>query len=258
MKSRWGAVILVAGLTACTRQPPPAESHYVPSAVPTQSAAAQAPDEPSSPTFASFIDNFDRPDTPLGLGEGWDMRSAPSNGYPLPPAADGFIKDNYFGYAGKDDVHAIREFRGELKTVGGVGRFRVTGLGGLTMFSMGISAADDLSANVVGFVSSRSFWALKIRAANGVDQTVATDKYNLPLEPDHDYQFELSTNGTTATIKGPGLDVTKNLSAAIPPGVFGYWRLFPTRAPLGDFFDFKTVWAVEDGQPVFPVPGTAP
>lgn len=258
MKNRWGVLLLVVALAACTPQPPAAESHYVPETPSTQGAGGQAADSPSSPTYASFIDNFDRPDTPLGLGEGWDMRSAPANGYPLPQATDGFIKDNYFCYAGKDDVHAIRGFRETLKTVGAVGRFRVTGLGGLTMFSMGTSAADDLSANVVSFVSSRTFWALKVRTANGVDQTVATDRYNFSLEPNRDYQFELRTNGTTATIKGPGLDVTKNLSAEIQPGTFGYWRLFPTRVPLGDYFDLKTVWAEEDDQPVFPVPGTAP
>lgn len=256
MKSTWGAVVLVAALTACTPHPPAAESHYVPESTAAQSAAAQASAAPSSPAFASFVDNFDRPDTALGLGDGWDMRSAPANGYPLPPATDGFIKDNYFTYAGKDDVHAIRAFRGTLKSVGAVGRFRTPGLGGLTLFSMGTAATSDLSVNVVSFISSRTFWVLKMRAANGDDQTVTQGKYAFPLEPNHDYQFELSTDGATATIKGPGLEVTKNLITPIPPGLFGYWRLFPTRAPLGDYFDFKTVWAVEDGQELLPVDGS--
>ncbi|MEN4450259.1 hypothetical protein [Mycobacterium sp. SM3041] len=238
---------LVAGLAACARQPPPPQSHYVPDATPTQAAVVQAPDSPGSPQVASFVDNFDRPDTDFGLGEGWELRGVPSTGFVLPTTKDGFIKGNYFTYGGTDDVLAIRTLRGTLKSIGAVGRFRMVGLGGLTIFTMGTSGDSDLSANNVSFVSSRTYWALKVRATDGVDKTVAQGQYAVPLELDRDYRFELDTDGVTATVKGTGLAVTKPLPTQITPGSVGCWGLVRSRSPLGQFFDVKTVWAVEDG-----------
>ena len=90
---RWSvAAVLVICLVSC-HKPPAYESHYVP---PTSPPPLAVPSPAPSVTLprASFVDNFDRPDTVLGLGEGWDMRGPDADyGLPVPAATDGFISN---------------------------------------------------------------------------------------------------------------------------------------------------------------------
>jgi hypothetical protein len=71
---------------------------------------------------------------------------------------------------------------------------------------------------------------------------------------DHDYQFEMEATDNTVTVRVPGSEVTKNAAIADLLGDRAFWQEYAKPMPAGVVFDFDTVWAAEDGQPLFPVP----
>jgi hypothetical protein len=254
--------VLLMLLTSCDREPPPYASKYVEpttsDVVPTSLAPqAEAAAQPVIPPQASFFDNFDRPDTQLGLGEGWDLRGNPdTNSFPLPAATDGFIKDGRFTYNGINPVYAVRQFEGSVRSVGTVGRFREVGSSyAQTAFSMSIVPNDQILTDMLTFVATRSGWNVKIRRANGPFDEVAQGDFSPALELDRDYQFELRATDSTVTVQVPGSEeVTKDVSTAGLLGNRASFQEHPVRTPTGDVFDFNTVWATEDGKPLVAVP----
>jgi hypothetical protein len=255
------AAVLLILLTSCTSAPPPYVSHYV---TPTSEATRAAPPQPEVPPapapLASFVDNFDRPDTSLGLGEGWDMRGDPPVIHPpsdaLPPATDGYIKNGRFTYNGVDPVYAVRTFQGTVQGVGARGSFRRIGGGYVhSAMSMAISANDQLVSDLLTFGATREGWSVKMRRANGPFVLVAQGAFSPVLELDRDYQFELSATDNAVTVRVPGSDeVTKKLSTRGLLGNIVNFQEHPVRKPASDVFDFDAVWAIEAGQPLAPVP----
>lgn len=246
--------VLSVPLSSCSPAPPPYESHYVP---PTASVVGDVPSPttPPQPSLASFVDDFDRADTELGLGDGWDMRAAKTNGYPLPAATDGFIRDDHFTYAGQSEVFAARQFGGTVRSIGATGRFRRIDYGGITTMSMALTSSDNLTADMVHFAANRSYWKVEIRHADGAFEPVATGRFAPKLELDRNYEFGLEATDSTVTVRVPGSEVTKDVVTAGLSGDRAFWREIPSRTPVGEYFDFDSVWASEDGQPLFPVGG---
>jgi hypothetical protein len=246
-------VVLVA-LPSCTPAPPAYESRYVSpttSAPPSGSLLTTTPPLPE----ATFADNFDRPDTKIGLGEGWDMRGPFQRTLPLPPATDGFIKGGRYTYVGASTVYAVRQFRGQVRSVGTVGRFRKTGDGAETAMSMAIVPNDNLVTDVIHFAAKRTGWVVQLRRANGVFRLIAEGEFSPTLNLDQDYKFELEATDNSLTVTVPGAHVTKTVSTTGLLGDRAFWEEYPASAHVGVVFDFDTVWAVEDGQPLFPVAG---
>jgi hypothetical protein len=253
------AVLLIL-LTSCNREPPPYESHYVPPATtalaPASPTASAEPAPPAVPSTASFIDNFDRPDTTLGLGDGWDLRGNPlPESHDLPPANDGFIKDGRFTYSGVDAVAAMRQFRGSVRGMGAIGRFRTVHPGLIQSgVNMNILLGDRSDASTVVLYFARTGWNLRVRQPGTPFKTIAQGPFSPLLEMNRDYKFEFEATDNSVTVRVPGTEVTKDVSTVGLLGDRASWQQFPLRTPAAQAFDFDTVWATEDGQPLLPVP----
>ncbi|MDR3662948.1 MAG: hypothetical protein P4L86_21610 [Mycobacterium sp.] len=248
----WCLISALLTLTACTPKPPPYESRgTLPPGSTSQSAMPGHATADSSPDEASFVDEFGRPDTTSGLGDGWDLRGMPQNGAPLLPATDGYIKDGHFTYAGKGDAIAVRQFRAPLRSIGTEGQFRrINPARPDTTMMIGTGGDNELDTDVVVFLANRISWELRSRLVKGTLKTVASGNFSHPLELDHVYKFVLSCTGDHVSVVGPGLTISKPLSRPISPGAYGFWRESPNRIPAGEVFDFDKVWALEDGQPM--------
>jgi hypothetical protein len=208
---------------------------------------------PPRPSRATFIDGFDRPDTEAGLGEGWDMRRPDKRTFPPPPASDGFLEDGRYTYAGASAVYAVRQFRGTVRGMGAIGRFRSIRFGAETALAMAITPNDKLTDDMLLFTAKRSGWDLVVRRAGGAYEPVAEGQFEPKLDLNRDYQFGFEATGDTVTVTVPGSEVTEAVATAGLLGNRGFWQEYPTRRPAGDVFDFDTVWALEDGLPVFMV-----
>lgn len=248
---------VLSTLTACTPEPPPYESRHAPSPnTSRQTPKPEAAQPDSLPTEASFIDQFDRPDTTNGLGEGWDMRTAQSGEPALRPATDGYIKDGHFTYAGKSDVIALRQFRAPILSLGAEGQFvRRSGSTADTIMMFGTAEDSNIQTNMVIFTSSRTAWGVHLRnqVASSKLRALASGQYAHPLELGRNYRFLLSITDGQVRITGPGLDVAKSVPAQLPLNVYGFWREYPDRPSAGGIFDFDKAWALEDGLPAEPV-----
>jgi hypothetical protein len=190
-----------------------------------------------------FVDTFDRPNTVLGLGEGWDMRGAYAGRFPLPAATDGFIKDGNYTYAGDSAVYAVRHLRGTIQSMSAVGSFRQTGSGAETTLAMAITANDLLVTDMVHFVATRSVWNLTVRRAGGAFEPVANGQFSPVLKLDRQYKFELEATDSTVTVRVPDAEVTKNVSTSGLLGDRAFWEEYPTSNPVGVVFDFDSVSA---------------
>lgn len=240
-------VAAVLALTACEKSPPDYVSRYTEPSTPG-SAAAAAP-----PTMASFFDNFDRPDTQLGLAAGWDLRGPYKGSFPLPPATDGFIRNGSYTYAGKDVVYAVRKFRAPVERMGTVGEFTKTGDGAETGLAMAITPNDKLVFDMVHFAANRSTWALTIRRNGGDFVPVASGAFTPTLDFDRDYVFEIAATDKTITVRVPGQQQTYPADTSGLIGDLAFWEEYPTKLPAGVAFDFDSVWAAEAGQPMSPI-----
>lgn len=214
---------------------------------------------PLLPSQASFADDFQRPDTTLGLGDGWDMRgdydeSSYGQSNPIMPAAtDGFIKDGHYTYSGASTVFAAQQLRGTVRALGTVGRFRRIGAGDETAFAMAISANGQLIFDMVIFSATSLSWQLRLRRDRGDYQPVMSGIFEPKLETNVNYQFEFNVIGDTITVRVPGAEVTRDAPVSGLVGDRVFWQEAIQSPPSGVVFDFDTVWAAEDGQPLFPV-----
>jgi hypothetical protein len=248
------AVVVTSILTSCNHEPPAYESKYrPPSSTPFTTTP---PPPPPLPTEASFVDDFNRPNSTFGLGEGWDLRGSYLGSFPLPPATDGFIKDGSFTYGGDSIVAAVRQLRSTVRRMGAVGHWAQTRPGAETTLAMAITANDHLFSDVVLFTANRARWDLSVRRANGVFSSMAQRDFAPPLELDRAYQFEIEATDTAVTVRVPDAETTMQVSTVGLLGDRVFWQEFakPTDLPAGVVFDFDTVWAVEDHQPLLPVP----
>lgn len=235
--------LAVVGLLAgCAQAPPEYVSHYSTPTTATTTSAAPIP------VTGSFVDDFNRPDTTAGLGEGWDLRTY-IDGFPMPPATDGFLRDGHYTYAGASTVYAARQFRGTVRRMGTTGRWRQIGDGGETGVAMAISSNDRLITDMVHFAVNRSTWTLTVRHG-GPFEPVSRGDFSPPLELGRDYQFEIEATDTAVTVRVPGQEVTENVDTTGILGDRAFWEEYIKPPPAGSVFDFDTVWAAEEGQPL--------
>ena len=199
------------------------------------------------------MDNFDRPDTELGLGEGWDMRGYDALSPSVPGATDGFIRNGRYTYAGESLVYAVRQFGGTVQRMGAIGRWRKTGDGAETALALAITANDQLTTDMVQFTANRSDWEVTVRRGGGPVEPVAKGLFSPTLKLDSNYQFELEASSGALTVRAPGNEVTINVSTDGLLGNRAFWEESPIGTPAGVVFDFDTVWAAEEGQPLSPV-----
>jgi hypothetical protein len=254
MKKCVCVVALPILMASCSHQPPPYESNYRP---PQTTAATTAPSAPTqAPQLrASFVETFDRPDTKFGLGDGWDTRKRPVPGNPVEsvvpiPATTSAEPDN------PDDsdstIYASRAFGQTVRSVGAKGGWSRTGRGRETTFTMAISANEQLTTDMVHLAANRSIWKLTVRRTDGVFEPVASGHFSPLLKLDQDYIFEILATEETLTVRVPGREVTKDVPTSGLLGPHAYWEDYPDGHPTGVAFQFDTVWAVEDGQPLVP------
>lgn len=174
---------------------------------------------------------------------------------PAVGARDGFIREGRYTYAGSNVVYAIRKFRGLVRKMGAVGRFRKIGWGAETAFSMATGPDDMAFADMVHLVAERSRWIIELRHANGPFTPIAQGRFSPVLELDQDYEFEFEMTDNAVTVRVPGAEVTKDVDVSTLLGEAGFWQQYPLRKPAGVVFDFDQVWALEDGQPLLEATG---
>lgn len=248
------ASAIVVLLASCGHETPSYDSKY---STPASSSIAPAstapwPVTPQLPVEASFVDTFDRPDTQSGLGEGWEMRGERVDST-VEAATDGFIRDGHYTYAGDRVALAERLLRGTVHGVGTVGRFRRSRPGGEeTSFAMGI-ATNDKHTDVVLFTAKRTGWTLRMERDGKGLQPIMRGTFSPELAVDVDYQFEFNITGDTIRVRVPGSEVTRELPIADVLGSRVFWQEYVAKPPASIVFDFDTVWAVEDGQPLVSV-----
>jgi hypothetical protein len=201
--------------------------------------------------MASFIDDFNRPDGELG--EGWEMLQRLYQ--PRLPATDGFIRDGKYTYNGTQVVYAVRDLGTPIHTIGTEGSWRRIQDGADTAVALVITGNDNLITDMLHLVVQRHQWGLTVRRNNGTFDPVLTGVFQPPLDLDKPYQFELSATDDTVTVKVPGQVKTAHLSTTGLLGNHVFWEeyLNPDQFPAGSVFDFDTVWATADGQPLIPV-----
>ena len=249
-KSSVVATMLVVVVTACTPAPPPYESRYVPP------SPTSPPPPPLSPG-ASFVDDFNRPDTETGLGAAWDMRGAEIVANPiLPPATDGLIRDGQFVASGDSSVYAVREFRGAVRRIGAEGRWTRVGNGGEETFVMAVSANEKLRTDMVHFSVTPTGWGVSTRRNGGVARYVIGGKFDPPLGLDHSYRFEMDIADGSVTVRVPGMERKGRAGTIGLVGNRAFWQLYPSprQVPLGVKFSADMVWVAEENQPLSPLP----
>lgn len=194
-------------------------------------------------TSLPFIDDFSRPDTKAGLGDGWDMRGPYVNEFPLPPAVDGFIEDDKFTYAGNAVVYATREFEGPVHRMHAEGRWRsLRRPGAETTLAMAISANDKLVSDMIHFVANRSVWKLTLRRGAGF-LPVAEGRFSPTLKIGDNYAFEIEASDRQVTVRVPGNERSTPVNASGLIGPYAFWEQYPAKVPASTAFDFDSVAA---------------
>ncbi|MGU3497943.1 hypothetical protein [Mycobacterium sp. C31M] len=194
-------------------------------------------------TELPFIDTFNRTNTDLGLGEGWDLRGPYEETFPLPSAADGFIKGGRYSYAGNSVVYAARQFQGTVRRMGIEGRWRYVGDGAETTMAMAITPNEQLITDMVHFTATRASWDLTLRRGGGEFEPVLNGRFSPALELGREYQFEFEANNDSVTVRVPGLTVSKDVSTNGLTGDRAFWEQYPNSSPAGTVFDADSVWA---------------
>lgn len=252
MGGKWpvGATMLFAVVTACAPAPPPYESRYVP-------PSPTSPPPPQLAPGASFVDDFNRPDTEAGLGAAWDMRGAEIVGNPiLPPTTDGSIIGGQFMASGDSSVYAVREFRSAVRRIGAEGRWTRVGNGGEETFVMAVSANEKLRTDMVHFAATPAGWGVTTRRNGGVARHVMGGKFHPPLDLNRSYRFEMDIADGSVTVRVPGMESTGKVGTIGLVGNRAFWQLYPSpsRIPLGVRYSADMVWVAEDNQPLTPLP----
>ncbi len=198
-----------------------------------------------SATPPLFVDDFNRPDTVTGLGEGWDMRGAYRREYTLPPASDGFIKDGKYTYAGDSIVYAVRQFPEIMRSAGTEGMWTKVRDGATTTIGVVLTANDRIISDMVHFTANREKWSLSTRRDSGEFIYIARGNFYPPLELDRSYRFEIRATDDSVVVDVPGHTETVMVSTAGLLGDRVFWEEYFAResGPAGTVFNFDKVWA---------------
>lgn len=212
---------------------------------------------PPPQSGASFVDLFGRPDTVLGLGEGWDMWGIRNQDFSLAPATDGFIRGGAFTYAGHANVIASRRFRSPVFRIGANGRWAQPGAEPESSAVLGIAANDDLLHNMLQLSASRKGWSLSVRRDGRPIRYITGGEFSPLLEVNRNYTFEITiANQGQVIVRVPGDTETVKVGTKGLDGDRGYWGLYTDKDkfPIRTAFSFDSVWAGEDGQTLSPTP----
>lgn len=249
------AVLLVL-LVGCTREPPPLPEGY--KSPPEPSSTYLGPPPPKA-LEASWVDTFDRPNSEPGVLEGYQLVQRLYE--PRLPATDGFLRDGAFTYRGEDQVvYAVREFPDTVRSVGAEGAWRQEREGDVdTVIALVISGNDKLITDMLHLVADPKTWALTIRRHNGEFEPVMNGTFNPPLKVGDTHRFRLDATDTNTTVSVPGYTRTAPVDTIGLLGNYAFWEQFlkPEQFPASTVFDYKTVWATVEGQPLQPVPNAA-
>jgi hypothetical protein len=256
VRARLLPLVLVLATASCADRSVDYQSRYVtplpPNTAPVTSSVA--PMQPSGEQEqASFVDNFNRPDTIAGIGDGWSMRGDVMRGDPMAPADDGFIRNGSFSYSGANTVYATREMRGLVEGIGTVGRFSPNGDGGETSIGLGISADSRFTANAIILTASRWGWQVRLRRNSEFQPVVMRGEFSPELQLDTVYEFKLAVAEDTITVQAPGIKASRRAPIDGLVGSQAFWMEYVERPPARVVFQYDAVWAAEEGQPLLPV-----
>ncbi|WP_185294640.1 hypothetical protein [Mycolicibacterium litorale] len=251
MAWKWlvAAVLLMTAVVACTHEPPPYESRYTP---PPPPLGAPAP----LPPGASFVDTFDRPDTQLGLGEGWDLRESIDNSALPLSATDGFIRAGRYASASMTNVFAVRKFRSKVRRIGAEASWTRVGDGPAETLFMAISANEKITSDLVQLAVNPAEWEVSTRR-NGHFWRVVRGRFDPPLDLDRDYRFEMDAADGSITATLPNGVRTGRVGTSDLLSERAFWRHGFDPAdprPAGARFAANIVWVAEEGQTLVPVP----
>ncbi|MDG4663618.1 hypothetical protein [Mycobacterium sp. 236(2023)] len=243
------AAVLMTVLSGCAHEPPPYESRYTP-------PPPVAPPPPPLAAGASFVDDFERPDTDQGLDEDWELQAAPA-GKPLAPVSRGaLIRDGHYVSSDDSNTYAVQILRGTVRRIGAEGRWTRVGEGGDETLIMGIAADGSLDQNQVQLTASPTTWEVRRFRDSATPQPVARGTFNPPLAVNGTYRFEMDVEDGSVTVRVPGVEEEVRLGTVGLLSEHAYWQHFspPAEVPIGNKFCIDTVWAAEEGQPLSPVP----
>lgn len=250
------AVLVLISAVACTRDQPPLPEGY--KSPPEPSSTYLGP-PPAKPLEASWVDTFDRPNTEPGVLDGYQLVQRLYE--PRLAATDGFLRDGAFTYRGEDQVvYAVREFPDTVRSIGAEGSWREARPGDTdTVIALVISGNDRWITDMLHFVADRKTWALTIRRDNGQFEPVMNGTFNPPLKIGDTHRFRVDATDSNATVTVPGFTRTAPVDTTGTLGPVAFWEQFakPEQFPVSTVFDYQTVWATIDGQPLQPVPNGA-
>lgn len=242
------AALILVMVAACAPEPPLYESRYTPPPPVTRPP-------PPLPPGSSFIDDFNRPDTSLGLDAGWDIRKA-EEGNPEPPlATDGFISGGHYASAGLESVYAARTFRSTVRRVGAEARWTRIGDGSVETLVMAITANGQLMGDQVQLAAHPIGWVVSTRR-NGQYRRVFRGVFDPPLDLDREYRFEMDAADESVTVRIPGAERKANVGMLGLLSERAFWRyaFAPADRPIGVKVSANMVWVAEDGQSMTPLP----
>lgn len=246
----FATAVVLAAVSGCAKDPPPYESRYTP-------PPPVAPPPPPLPPGASFLDDFERPDTEAGLDGRWQLRAADPGDPATPVGTGAFIRDgHYVSSDNTSNVFAVQTLRGTVRRVGAEGRWTQVGDGGYETLVMGISADADLSRNLVQLTVSPVGWVLSSSRDTAAPQPLAKGEFNPPLAVNGTYRFEMDAADGSVTVRVPGAEKQVKVGTLGLLSERVYWQhvATPAELPIGQKFCVDLVWAAEQGQPLSAVP----
>lgn len=153
-----------------------------------------------------LFDDFIREDGNLGIspsGHGWDLRGPYVDGFPLPPANDGAIRNHKFVVLDTaNTVYAAQHLPYTPTRVG----MRVSwedGNGGANdgVAVLIISKNDNLVTDMLHLIISPTYWAFQIRESSGSFDLVQQQYFSTPLQNDISHIVECKVSSNTITIR---------------------------------------------------------
>ncbi|CAA0111071.1 Uncharacterised protein [Mycolicibacterium vanbaalenii] len=251
-KRLFAAALLFTAVSACAHEPPPYESRYTP-------PAPVAPPPPPLAPGASFVDDFERPNTDGGLGVRWEMRRGEPANPALPVETGAFIRDGHFVSSDDTNVYAVQTLRGTVRRIGAEGRWTKVRNGGYETLVMGIAADDSLGRNLVQLTVSPASWRLSKHRDGDTPAQVAKGTFNPPLALNGTYRFEMDVADGSVTVRVPGVEKEVRVGTLGLLSENAFWQHVstPKELPIGEKFCIDMVWAAEQGQPLTAIPAPA-
>lgn len=120
---------------------------------------------------------------------------------------------------------------------------------------MAVTANDQLMGDSLQLAVHLDGWAVSTRR-DGQVRRAFDGKFDPPLEVDREYRFEMDAADGSVTVRVPGLERKAKVGTLGLLSERVYWRyaFAPKDRPIGIKVSTNMVWAVEEGQPISPLP----